>query len=435
MPGCGIHKGPAREWLVSPVRKTFAGGRGQRIRETVELANGLERPVIVHTAPIKSRDGKVTLVLEISADIGEIKRLNDKLEATRQSYRQLFDEVPCYITVQDNALTITSANKLFQRDFGAAQGVNCYVAYKKRDTPCPDCPVLKTFEDGRSHQSEMTVTSTSGEHYQVLISTAAIKDKAGRITGVMEMSTNITQIRQLQDHLSALGLKIGSVSHGIKGLLTGLDGGMYMVESGLSKQDRQKMEEGWEIVKSMVKRIRTLTLDILYFAKERELQWQEVAVRQFAKDTVDIVRERAATHGIQLVSQFDDAVGAIRIDPGVVGSALINILDNAVDACLEEVSGRPKEIVFRVGAEGDHILFEVRDNGVGMAEDTIANLFSRFYSSKGNRGTGLGLYISDQIVQQHGGKIDVTSAPGQGACFRITLPKTPPEAVLTSPPS
>jgi CheY-like chemotaxis protein len=96
-------------------------------------------------------------------------------------------------------------------------------------------PGAKTFVDGQSHQCEMEVTSKRGETYRVLIQTAPIRDLAGDITHVMEMSTNITRTRRLEDQLASLGLMIGSVSHGIKGLLTGLDGGMYLLDSGFKK--------------------------------------------------------------------------------------------------------------------------------------------------------------------------------------------------------
>ncbi len=85
-----------------------------------------------------------------------------------------------------------------------------------------------------------------------MIWTAPIRNAAGEITRVMEMSTDITQIRELQDHLSSLGLKISSISHGIKSLLAGLDGGIYLVESGLAKEDSERVKEGWDAVKTIV---------------------------------------------------------------------------------------------------------------------------------------------------------------------------------------
>ena len=237
----------ARSWEVfagesadrgkCPSAETFKSQIGQRIKTTVKYANGTQVPVMVHTAPIRNQTGEVELVVEIAADIAELNRLREDLLHTQQRYQQLFDEVPCYISVQDKQFNITAANRRFKEDFDVAQGAFCYEIYKHRATPCPNCPVVKTFQDEKSHQAEMVVTSKSGESYNVLIWTAPLRNAAGQVTHVMEMSTNITQVRQLQEHLSSLGLKISSISHGIKSLLTGLDGGLYLVDTGLEKQD------------------------------------------------------------------------------------------------------------------------------------------------------------------------------------------------------
>ena len=413
------------------VEKTFRTGKGQRSQEKIKYLSGEEVPVIVHTAPIRSKDNKVELVLEISADATEVKRLREELETTRQRHKQLFDEAPCYITVQDKNYNVTAANRRFKEDFGDDTVMKCFEIYKQRQTTCPNCPVEKTFKDGKSHQAEMVVTSKTGEQINVLIWTAPIKNAAGEITQVMEMSTNITQIRKLEDHLSSLGLLIGSISHGIKGLLTGLDGGMYLVESGFSKENREQVKEGWDIVKLVVSRIRGMVLDILYYAKHRDLKWEQVNVLSFAEDVAFTIEPKIRIQNIELIREFDPSMGEFEVDPGIVRSALINILENAIDACTEDKSERPHKITFGVIQDKDHILFDVSDNGTGMNKETRDNLFTLFFSSKGNKGTGLGLFISNRIIQQHGGVIKVDTAPGKGSHFRIMLPKFLSESLKT----
>ncbi len=408
---------------ICPVAKTFETGKGQRCHQNIEYLDGSVLPVMVHTAPIRNSDGDLDLVLEISADMSEIKRLQDKLRTTEQRYQQLFDEAPCYITVQDRSLKLKAVNKRFQEDFGDGGGFCCYQVYKHREEPCENCPVVKTFKDGKSHQSEMIVTSRSNEKIHVLITTAALQNSFGEITQVMEMSTNITKIRQLQDHLSSLGFLISSISHGLKGLLTGLDGGMYLVESGFSKENEKQVMEGWEVVKLMVERIRNMVLDILYYAKERELKWERVDVLSFAKELVFIIEPKLTGKPIEFVKNFSRSVGEFEIDPGVVRSALINILENAVEACLEDKSKETHQIAFGVCEEDQHIRFDVCDDGIGMDEDTREKIFTLFFSLKGHMGTGLGLFISNKIIRQHGGEIIVKSSPGQGSHFTIRMPK------------
>ena len=411
-----------------PAAETFKTGKGQRTKASIKYADGQEAPVIVHTAPIRNQSKEVELVVEISADITEVNRLQEELRQTQQRYQQLFDEVPCYISLQDRQFRLLATNRQFNDDFDVELGAYCYEVYKHRDEPCPNCPVAKTFEDGRSHQSEMVVTPKSGEQHNVLIWTAPIRDAAGEISRVMEMSTDITEIRELQDHLSSLGLKIGSISHGIKSLLAGLDGGVYLVESGLSKDDPDRVKEGWEAVKTIVSRIRKLVLNILFFAKERELKREATDVLNFAYDVAASAESKIKAEGIGLECDFDTAPGEVQMDTGVVRLALINILENALDACVEDTAKKSHQIVFSLKPDKDKIVFEVSDNGTGMDRETRESLFTLFFSSKGNKGTGLGLFIANKIIEQHGGKIKVDSKPNRGSSFRISIPKVPPRS-------
>jgi signal transduction histidine kinase len=240
---------------------------------------------------------------------------------------------------------------------------------------------------------------------------------------------------ELQDHLSSLGLMIGSISHAIKGLLTGLDGGMYLVESGFSKENQDQIREGWETVKLMVARIRKMVLDILYYAKERDLRWERVDPLSFAQDVAATFAPKVNGQKIAFLHDFDETVGAFEIDTGYIHSALTNILENAVDACSKDTAKTEHKIVFGVSQDDDHVVFEVADNGIGMDADTVAKLFTPFFSSKGRGGTGLGLFISNKIVQQHGGEIRVQSTTGQGTRFTIKIPKTPPASLKAPAPA
>ncbi len=425
---CEIYGKKTSGSLECSVEKTFRTGKGQRSQEIIKYLSGEEVPVIVHTAPIRSKDNEVELVLEISADATEVKRLREELKTTRQRHKQLFDEAPCYITVQDKNFNVADANRRFKEDFGDDTGFKCFEIYKQRQTTCPNCPVEKTFKDGESHHAEMVVTSKTGEQINVLIWTAPIKSASGEITQVMEMSTNITQIRKLEDHLSSLGLLIGSISHGIKGLLTGLDGGMYLVESGFSKENHEQVKEGWDIIKLMAGRIRGMVLDILYYAKHRDLKWEKVDVLSFAEDVALTIEPKIRSHNIEFIREFDHSTGGFEVDPGIVRSAIINILENAIDACIEDKSGKHYKITFGVKQVENHIVFDVFDNGIGMDNKTKEKLFTIFFSSKGTRGTGLGLFISNRIIQQHGGSIQVETALGKGSRFSIILPKLLPES-------
>jgi signal transduction histidine kinase/FixJ family two-component response regulator len=423
-PSCEIYKAADRSAEPCPVKTTFDTGKGQRCQAMVTFADDTETPVIVYTAPIRNGSGQVELVVEIAADIAEIRRLQEALRTTEQRYEQLFNAAPCYITVQDRNLQITAANKRFREDFRSDAGLYCYAAYQHREHSCDNCPVLRTFSDGQPHQCEMDAHLPNGEQRRMLIWTSPLRDSSGGITHVMEMSTDVTQMRRLQDQLASLGLMIGSVSHGIKGLLTGLDGGMYALDSGFAKDDLDRIKEGWGTVRLMIERIRALVLDILFYAKEKDLKWERVDVIDFAQDIANLMQAKIDRHAIDLQCEFDPGLKEFDVDAGFMRATLTNILENAIEACVNDTdTGKKKRIEFKVHSQKNRIVFEICDNGVGMDAETRSKIFTPFYISKKKQGSGLGLFIASQILEKNHGRILVSSQPGAGTCFTIRLPK------------
>jgi PAS domain S-box-containing protein len=158
-----------------PVAETFRTGTGQRRKKIVICSDGSRVPVMVHTAPIRDREGRLDLVLEISVDISEVQRLREALRTSQERFQQLFDEVPCYISVRDADYRLTAANRRFKEAFDYPEGSQCFSSARGRSGPCQDCPVKKTFDDGATHQAEMMVTAKSGAAQNLLVWTAPIR--------------------------------------------------------------------------------------------------------------------------------------------------------------------------------------------------------------------------------------------------------------------
>jgi signal transduction histidine kinase len=212
---------------------------------------------------------------------------------------------------------------------------------------------------------------------------------------------------------------------------------MYLLDSGMTKGEQDRVKEGMEIIKMIVGRTRKFVLDILHFAKQQDLKWEHVDVISFAQEVSSAIEMKAEAQGIELRNDFDLSLGEFEVDASVVQSALLNILENAIDACLEDQEKKDHRIFFRVQQDPSYIIFEVEDNGIGIEGEAKENLFNLSFSSKGSKGTGMGLFITNNIIKQHGGTITVDSAPGEWTRFRIEIPKEPaevqPELVQSSP--
>ncbi len=416
-----------------PVLASFADGEGHLSEETLLTRDGRELSALVQTTPLRDDEGRVTAVMEMVTDITAQKQLQRKLHASRKLLRTLLDEVPCYITVQDRDFRLLETNRRFRDDFGEADGGRCYEVYKHRDEPCLRCPVAETFADGRTHTSEEVVQSLDGVQRHVLVQTAPLRGAEGAIDSVIEISTDITDIRRLQDQMTSLGLLVGSISHGVKGLLTGLDGGIYVLNSGFARDDVARVRQGWEMIQRNVGRIRSMVLDLLYYAKDREPSFAPTDPAALAADVCALQERRAAELGVELVCAAASDDRPFLADAAALHVMLTNLVQNALDACRLDPAARTHRVTVDCAGDGGHVRFTVADNGIGMDRETREKAFCLFFSAKGMEGTGLGLFIAHRIAVKHGGTIAVTSAPGQGAVFTAALPRGGPPTE-TGPP-
>jgi PAS domain S-box-containing protein len=424
-PCYAAYKGRREACPECPVQRTFEDGESHTSEQELTTQDGRDVAVLVRTTPLHDDAGEIVAVMEMHTDVSEAKALERKLIRNRRRLELLFEEVPCFLTVQGRDLVIQNANRAFRDAFGEAVGEHCFRVYKHRDEPCLVCPALQTFEDGETRDHEEVVTSQDGERTNVLCTTAPIRNAAGDVVAVIEMSTDITQIRQLQSQLTSIGLLVGSISHGIKGLLTGLDGGIYLVNSGFAKDKPERVEQGWDMVQRNVDRIRQMVLDILYYAKDREMEIETIDAVAMVTDIAQGMNKKASDLDVELDVVSSEDCGTFSGDTRAIRAALVNLLENSVDACASDRHKDGHSVQVSVRREPPHVVFDIRDNGIGMDRQTREKLFSLFFSSKGVRGTGLGLFISNKIVDKHGGTIEVESEPGVGSRFVVRLPLQP----------
>jgi len=227
---------------------------------------------------------------------------------------------------------------------------------------------------------------------------------------------------KLTSHLSSLGLMIGTISHDVKGVLTNLDGGLYLTRSSLEKEDTTGAFQGLTLLDQAVDRIKKLILDILMYSKERKLDPKPVDVAGFVKEISQAMALKIGDRPITFRVDTDRAPDTMTVDAERMMSALINILDNAVDACKEDDTRPEHHVNLTIETRKDCLGIIVRDDGCGMAFETREKIFELFYSSKQTCGTGFGLFITHSIVTRHQGSITVDSKPGRGTGFHIRLP-------------
>ncbi|MDO4627877.1 MAG: ATP-binding protein [Planctomycetia bacterium] len=313
------------------------------------------------------------------------------------------------------------------------------------------------------------------------------------------------------ERLAAIGQTVTTLSHHIKNILQGIQGGSFLIRSGLEAHNEEFVSKGWKIVERNQSRISALIMDMLTFSKERKPELVLTNVNRVVSEVVELMTERAIKANISLVWTPDGEVPNSLVDPEAINHAVLNLVTNAIDAVVEmqeerkrkyedpmqtirmdseesfgenvdsdvensdehSVENQSESVVENsasrndlesIFADGSHIFSEledvdeiadhdgdtggsginlpsgqidvltlydseknlirifVKDTGPGLTKEQVATIFRPFESSKGNRGTGLGLPVCKKIVREHGGTIHVEQRSPHGCRFIITLP-------------
>ena len=231
--------------------------------------------------------------------------------------------------------------------------------------------------------------------------------------------THFYQTTIQTEKLAAVGQTIANLSHHVKNILQGLKGGGYMVHEGLKRNELEPIRAGWEICEKTHNRIESLVLDMLTMSKEREPKRESTNLLLLIQDALSIAQAPARDANVQLVWNPPADPQTACVDPEGIHRAVLNLILNAIDA----TTGRPDaKVSIVLLCTQDSTRIEIEDNGVGIPQSQLQTIFSLFESTKGNRGTGLGLPVSQKIIREHGGDISVSSVVDQGTTFTIRLP-------------
>lgn len=343
---------------------------------------------------------------------------------------RLFDHVPVAISVIDREFKIVEANRAFRDAYGEWEERLCYEVYKGRTKRCENCGAAETFNDGKVRSREEHGRDRHGKSCNYMVQLVPlIRQNDGSIPYIIEMCTDITRVKELEreklvaERLAAVGQTVAGLAHGIKNIIMGLEGGMYVVNSGIRRNDEERALKGWRMLENDIERISSFVKEFLEFAKGRTPKVELVNLNEVAREVIALFRERAKQEGVELVADLDEGVDPAYVDKEGIHTCLTNLVLNAVDACLMSTK-KDGRVVVKSHEEDGTVVFEVSDTGVGMDAEIKRKVFTNFFSTKASgKGTGLGLLTTRKIVQEHGGTVSFDSVEGEGSTFRIELPR------------
>jgi signal transduction histidine kinase len=222
------------------------------------------------------------------------------------------------------------------------------------------------------------------------------------------------------ERMAAIGETTAALSHSIKNILQALRGGADVVEMGLRASNLPQATKGWDIVERNLDKIYHLTLNLLAYSKEREPRIELVNPKTLIDECVELIATAANSKGAMVVADVEKDTPPMPMDPDGMHQVLMNLLSNALDA-VQPDTGLIR-VTCRYDAEDKQMIMEVIDNGSGVPEPMMRHMFELFHSTKGNRGTGLGLAVAKKIISEHEGTIAVQSKQGEGTAFTVRIP-------------
>lgn len=238
------------------------------------------------------------------------------------------------------------------------------------------------------------------------------------------VATSIANARLIEDKLRAerlavIGQAVAGLSHHTKNIITGLSGSVDLIDQGLRQNNSEFLERSWPIFKRSTRRIADFVEDMLTFSKPRKPILEPCDLKAVVEDVCQTVSGSVAKKHITIEIDTAELAGPVTCESRGIYRCLLNLVSNAVDAVPASL-GRVR--ISARTTDAGAVLIDVADNGKGVPVADEKRIFDPFYSTKGARGTGLGLAVTQKIIAEHRGQVSVMRAPEGGALFRIVLP-------------
>lgn len=268
---------------------------------------------------------------------------------------------------------------------------------------------------------EVSLDSDDGRRRTLILNTSFLKDTRETRIGILLVFNDVTDMKELEAHirqtdrLAALGTLSAGLAHEIRNPLSAIKTFVQLLPKKLSSAGF--LDKFHVTVLRELNRINDLIENLLELARPPRMKYRAIHATEILRQVTDLYRDELEQANIVLRIQEKEPLPEIRADSEHLARAFSNLVKNAKQAM---PNGGTLTIAAQTGDQG--LCLHFTDTGVGMDHLTLENIFNPFFTTK-DKGTGLGLAITHKIVQEHGGTIQVTSTPGVGSTFTLTLPR------------
>ena len=429
------YKGRTTKCPNCPVEKTFKDGKSHRSEEVGISKDGTPTSWIVRTSPIRNEKGDIIAAMEMNLDITHHKELEEELERSEKKYRDIFNNIRNPIFVLDaDTLEIIDSNNSVQSVYG----------YGRDEITGRSFLALLPENEKSRYAAEIRRASVINQVKQIRkdqeiiyvdlwVSLSEYPGKNVLLVTTSDITQRLETEQQLiqASKMATLGEMATGVAHELNQPLAVIKTASRFFMKKVNKREKIDDEILFTMsdeIDSHVDRAARIINHMRQFGRKSDPKLDDIQINDVLEKSFEIFSQQLAVRGIEVAWEIEENLPRIKADAGRLEQVLINLLINARDAIEERWASKSpqkgdKKITLRSRAEGERVVVEVLDTGVGVAESIIDKVFEPFFTTKdAGKGTGLGLSISYRIVHDLGGSIKVVSREGEGARFIITFP-------------
>ena len=416
----------------------------QRDITLVDPIEGSDIHFEVISTPAANSRGEPLGLVSIFRDVTDLREANEELarnfvklqQAESESRRErdrldlIIENVGHPIVVCDSAGNFILFNRRAELLFQENASFRASAAAAVRTNAVKLTSFISTLasasETGRQAEIEL-IDPEGGRSLPMEITAREVLDATGQVTAVVSILHDLTEIRELErrrveqqlfqsEKLAAVGRLAASIAHEVNNPLEAIKNALYLMQQATG--DGDKNSRFLEIARKETERVSHIIRQMLGFARRPgEVDW--VDVNQLLEETLVLLEKKMRQLRIRITRRFDEELPPIRARADQLRQVFLNLIINAQQAIMGD-----GEIVISTSryeqALQPSIVVQLSDSGIGIAEDDLARIFDPFFST-GKKGTGLGLWVTQDIVRQHGGRIEVSSEVGRGTVFSIVL--------------
>lgn len=225
-----------------------------------------------------------------------------------------------------------------------------------------------------------------------------------------------------QQRLAAIGLAVSGIAHHLKNIILAIKGPLGLVRLGIKMQNQQLLNDSLPIMERGSSRMEQSVKEMLDYSKDREPELELANIKDLLGEIVEGCRTRAQQARVELRYSPSPDIADSYLDKYRLHDAILNIVGNAIEAHERSPEGAWVEARVRLSQNGARHVIDIQDNAGGIPEEVVKKIFQPFFSTKGSKGTGLGLAVAVKVAQENKGTLSMETKVGEGTTFTFALP-------------